>query len=681
MAALSNLDKVTSTDRQALGPQPDNTPVGPQSTTAVPPPGGGVTKLVAGSNITLTPATGVGVVQIDSTGGNVSVVTRADLRALSVPADGTTALEQGYLYPGDGGGGTWFFEASDTNSVDNDGTTVVPGGVYGDVATVGAWHRLGSAYYGHGINDLNQAYLELPWFGGIANETDVSTALNHAVATLNSQPGVKQAGRIHLPSGTYRLSLKVVIDMTPLGNVGFSMTGDGPGATVIAYGLTAADTCMLQFTGISNGSLRDMMFQGPGYVGVVNSPKVVWFNNCTAFTTVNVQGLGLTSTADMYGATGSGGVVAVTGCTLMSFLGCYFSGSGYAYFQATSSVVMTACSWICGATTPCVWLQSCNSNSWTNNFFQGAGPTKSFASSGITSTSSTFTVTTSVAHNFFNGQYFVIRNATHTAYNGVWKISSSTATTLTVTSAINPGSDSCLASSLWSCLYFGGQSASLVTESSFSDSLLNTPPGGYGGPGSVGIWLDAFISGTKTAGLNFSQFVVDYGGTAIFGHGATNSDPSSTCAGININNCKPNGGPRDAFGCIRLEGCVNFVVNGGSMFPGNNPPGTGATFNCIVISDGGQSFPTQDITVTGIALSDQNSSALYPSVTAINGIVLDGANVKRVSVTGVGLDTTSAFANAVVLQNSATLASSIVTYRRDDGRLVVWDSTGSNRAL
>lgn len=60
--------------------------------------------------------------------------------------------------------------------------------------------------------------------------------------------------------------------------------------------------------------------------------------------------------------------------------------------------------------------------------------------SSYSSTGSDFTVTTSSAHGKAPGDSIVIAGATPSAYNGTWTVATTpTATTLTVTSAINPG--------------------------------------------------------------------------------------------------------------------------------------------------------------------------------------------------------------------------------------------------
>lgn len=72
----------------------------------------------------------------------------------------------------------------------------------------------------------------------------------------------------------------------------------------------------------------------------------------------------------------------------------------------------------------------------------GALPVRSTITT-LASTGSDFTVTTGAAHNKNPGDSIVIAGATPSAYNGTWTVATTpTSTTLTVTSAINPGAGS-----------------------------------------------------------------------------------------------------------------------------------------------------------------------------------------------------------------------------------------------
>ncbi len=143
-----------------------------------------------------------------------------------------------------------------------------------------------------------------------------------------------------------------------------------------------------------------------------------------------------------------------------------------------------------------------------------------------------------------------------------------------------------------------------------------------------------------------------------------------------MTNCRPNGGPRDEFGCHRIEGAVEITMDGCTAFPGdNNPPGTGATFNSVVISDGGQPYQTHDICITGGQYTTKLSTVLYPAAT-IRAFVFDGANVHNVTVVNPSVDaaiTVAQFVNGAVTTNGIT-----VMYSNEAGKMVMIDSDGTN---
>jgi len=100
------------------------------------------------------------------------------------------------------------------------------------------------------------------------------------------------------------------------------------------------------------------------------------------------------------------------------------------------------------------------------------------ATTGITSSTNTFTVTHSGAVTLKANTYVLIEGATPAAYNGVWKINRAGAGTFTVFSNINPGT-----ASVQGTIYYGGASgitkaeytaASAIIVGSVSDNF-NTP--------------------------------------------------------------------------------------------------------------------------------------------------------------------------------------------------------------
>lgn len=571
-----------------------------------------------------------------SSSPNLSVINRAALRAYTGAVNKEFIIEQGYYYEGDGGGGTWFFDSADTVSTDNDGTLVVPGGGYGSTATAGCWHRVGPGSYGHGINNLNSTTLDVRWFGAIPNESDITTSVNHAFASLNNQLGVKQYGCLYFPSGTYYFGSKVVFDGTNLGNIGITIKGDGPGATTLSYGLTASATCMIEVKNFTGGSLQDLSVNWFNYASIVDNPSVLWIHDTTYFSLLNIQGQNHISTA-VNGA--AGGVLRLENNTSMTMNGLIFGGSrsgGTQLYFGGGSGTYSNSSFLTGTNAaPCFRMPACNSIQLNNIFFQGGGPFIRQTGAAITSNGSALTVT-KTSHLFITGEYVVISGATNSAYNGRWKIASvPNANTLTITSSLSLGADTVTINTLPTCALFAGVSGQSVTESQMQGCFFNTPSTGPG-IGSVGIFLDGWRG--NIGQLSIADSLTDYGFTSVFALGHSNYDPGSSLSGVSISNLRQNTGAADDFGFIRLEGVTNVTIDGVRDFPGDNvTPGTGKTFNAIVISDGGQAYKTQEITITGGNLTNLQSSALYTSA-IINAFVFDGANVKNIRIINPGVD-------------------------------------------
>jgi len=602
-----------------------------------------------------------------------SVVNRAALRAYTGAINGQTIVEQGYLYTGDGGGGTWFFDTSDVSSADNDGIIVVPGG---GTSTIGCWHRVGVGNYGRGINALNSTILDVRWFGAIPNETDATPGITSAFNVLDAQVGVKQYGCLYIPAGSYRITTKLVLDGTNLGNIGITIKGDGPGATNLIYGMTSAQTCMIEVKNFTTGCLKDFSIVAAGYSPLTNNPAVVWVHDCTLFTLANIQTLNLVSSSSVTTPEGVfkfGPVNTLVVLDTITMAGS--SASGTAIASSGGSMEINNCVFETASNNPCAWISGCNSLNISDSFFQGGGPWKSFASSSITSTASNFTVT-ATAHGFVAGDYVLITNATVGGYNNRWQCASVTANTVVITSAANLGAATAKLQTLWSCFLFGAEYGKVVTESSIDNCLFNTA--GSPSVGSVGMFLDGHTSGSAVTGVKISQCTFDYGYTALFAHGLSNSDPSSSVGGIVITACGPNGGPRDNFGAFRFEGISGIVMNNCFCFPGDNvTPGTGKTFNSVVISDGGQTYYTQDVVINGGIYTGLQSSTLY-SAASIYGFVFDGANVRKVSVNGVGLDTYSTNAYPSNFINSAVKTNGIsLSYGDELGNVILECAAGT----
>lgn len=160
-----------------------------------------------------------------------------NLRAL-VGSDATTAsipvvVVGGHSAVGDGGGGTFFWDAS-TATGDNDGTIIVPTG------GTGRWLRL----YAGPIN--------VKWFGATgAGSVDDAAKINAAIAFAGNTGG----GTVLVPKGRYRLD-------TPLNMffIGVRLVGEGSGNTYLEMNSTNSTTIVFNANSfnceVSNLSLR-----------------------------------------------------------------------------------------------------------------------------------------------------------------------------------------------------------------------------------------------------------------------------------------------------------------------------------------------------------------------------------------------------------------------------------------
>lgn len=591
-----------------------------------------------------------------SSSAPVGVANRAALRAYTGAVDKQFIVEAAYGgTPGDGGGGLWQFVASDNYSVDNDGTLVVPGGVYGTSATAGCWHRVGVGT--QGLSVVTGTKLDVRWFGAIPDKgTDCAAPFVRAFNSLKVG-SAKLDGAIYAPAGYYAFYNNMLFDATGL-DIKTAFIGDGPSATVFYNSLTTSGlSYFMKFVGFDNLTLNGFTIQKieispPTY----NPDAIIHIKNGQSVHVNNVDGRDNVGTSFLWEATEGGTWLQMAGCKTYGT-----SNVGTQLKCLGGAGTVTGCSFKTSYSTPCLWVNSCNSIQISDSFFEGGGPWKSFSST-ITGSGSAFTVN-ATSHGFSAGDYIVISNSTVAGYNGRWKVATAATNSLTVTSTVT-GSATATLGTLWSCALLGGTAGGNVTESSIDNCLFNTS--GSPGVGSVGMYLDG-RAGTSVGGIRISQCTWDYGVTGFFAHGITNQATNwlggtvynSNVSLIYVNACGPNGGPRDEFGSFRLEGVTSININDCACFPGTNPPtSAGKTFNSLVISDGGQSYYTQDISITGGTYTVPYSSTLYPTA-SIYAFVFDGPRVKRVNISGVGVDTVNANAYVSSFVNGASASNGI----------------------
>jgi len=515
------------------------------------------------------------------------------------------AFISGYNTLGDGGDGVFVWVPNDNYSSDNDGTLVAGGisywslgfgtyapgtkvamnqkvergqkpalfvcitshnpttygsfaaaltaGVWSPTSTIGYWHRqLGPST--QGLSQVPTTRLDVRWFGGTPDaSTDVTPAVLDAFFALQFG-GQFYLGDLHFPAGEYRFATKCVLAPTTSG-LSVSLSGDGEFVTTFIYGLTAADTAMLDLSASGTGvSIQNIGFGWRNYSGgTVNSTDIIYIHDTATVIVDHLYGTGLTGNFLHIKNISAG--ICVSNINTGSQSGTQFLLDGVGGTIQGFNVNT-------GFSTPCFWIKNCDALKVTGGQASGGGPYKMFA--GATIAGSTLTVPS--PHGFLNGDYVVLSNPVlNAAYTGRYQISlpivvagsfivgqqyiiavvgstnfitigaasntvgvtftatgvgsgTGTATslqTLFLSGLPALGNDTVRLDSLWSCLYMGGGNC---TESSMSNVIWNTA--GNPGVGSVGMHLDGYNGSTQ--GILFNNILCDYGWTGIFAHGLPN---------------------------------------------------------------------------------------------------------------------------------------------------------------
>lgn len=714
----ANTDGVKVADRQVAGRQPDNsTPTG-GTTPSGGGGGGGSPTGAAGGGLTGTyPNPGLSgtailagsaVCAVATTWANMKAATW--LLGASPAVDGDLVQLLGWNYRDDGGGG--MFEWNAASTVGDDGGTIMQ---LTGVAT-GRLFRTNVGTYNSAY--LQNVTLDIRWFGGMAGNAGGvignSTALLNAVTSINNAVTYNN-GTVYFPAGNW--SFNTPVYMAASSNQAIVIKGDGL-ATVLENALTtppnfAASTvytagqyvidtnnslpyrCILGYTStathpasdgthwaaaiaffdLNNGtgtSIQDLQFaNASGY----SMPSGVAFHGVTYGAISNVLINGLTASA----ATSGGGLLNLFGNTSILVSNVTAVGSGPALYYGGGSVNMTGCTFSTTTNQPAGWIASGNSLLVQDCFFSGGGPWLKFSSCAVTGAGGSITFACA-GHTYVVGDWLVVTGAANASYNGIWKITSVVAATSVTVAVSYISNDTANIASEWSCLLIQAGNGLIVTESTFEHIFCNT--GGSPALGSCGILVDAWhwaASGAKCQGFIMQNLFCDYGQTALHLYGKTNTDPSSSCANILVDNLRPNGGPKDTFGSLRIEGCTTVTVTNPQFFPGNSNNTTGE-YDSIVVSDGGQAQNTQDISITGGSATNKNSSGLFASATIV-AFTFDGANVHNTSIVNCAVDAAKTVSQVVNRSGTGSAAYSngiTVLYGNNAGRMTLIDSTGTH---
>ncbi len=227
---------------------------------------------------------------------------------------------------------------------------------------------------------------------------------------------------------------------------------------------------------------------------------------------------------------------------------------------------------------PCAWITGTSTSLHiVGNQFSGGGPRSKWSISGITSTASIFTITTTATHDFRAGDYVAVRGSSVAAYNNFWRISSVTATTVVVSSTLNPGAATAqgTAEHRSSTVYISNESGS-VNEGIVTNLLVEALSNRL--YGSSGVFFDG-NRGTVGAqptlsGWGISDIYADYGSEGIVLQSGDVGSGAPTVFGFSINGVTGQCPTRGVFidkACGVTVGSVTSSTGAGTASDGVGP--------------------------------------------------------------------------------------------------------------
>jgi hypothetical protein len=380
------------------------------------------------------------------------------------------------------------------------------------------------------VRALPDGQMNIKWFGAVGGGiVDCSPALAAAYAMLPSS-----GGAIFIPAEVFRLASMVSL----IGSKAFAIVGVDRFASTLLIDQAGADGVFVQSAplfgicdvglignidrnaGTFNLHVKDVA-TAHGLRGYARNTKggLYYFENCNT-----TQLCDLTGTSNTSGASGD------TCLRLKSSSGTFsnlvFRIGGSAGFGRS----------------PCLQVSGpITSMHFFGCTFAGAGPTWSLGVAAINSAPSDFTINAVGSHARQVGDYIVLRNMAPAAYNGLWRVTAvPSASQLTVTSTINPGSATVLGTveGPTTCAHItnvaGPCNESEITGCLFEGLALTT----YG---SVGLFFearDAYVPGLRAplSGWNLNGNYYDFGYTGLMLHGHSEAASTlSTIHGITIN--------------------------------------------------------------------------------------------------------------------------------------------------
>lgn len=440
-----------------------------------------------------------------SSGNAVAVSSMANLRLISTAGfvNGSTVSLSGFYAPGDGGGGGFVWESTDT-STDNGGTVIQVTGI-----TTGRLHRImPSSNYG---TQLPNTTLDIRWFGAIP---DVTTDCTPGIAAAENSAifmSSNETPTLYAPAGQYLLKTKLNFSTGSFGS--FTIKGDGRDATIFICAFTSSDTTMWDLGNFATlVSIRDCGFKFQ--TGSTILPQYIYVHNLHELDIDNLRASNFSGTFINVATIGAWSHINnvmtanVTGTQL------FINGTG----GTVSNINLGT-----GFGTPCLMVQGCNALNIHDGQCTGGGPYRAFSGASLTSGSNTFTIAQN-NHGFSIGDYIYVSSASsHSQYVNRWKVGTGTTTNSLVVIGDglgNPGNDTVTFGSIYSVGYFGAAGGSgLDTESTCYGMLWNT---GVSAPtSSCSLFLDGYSGGTVH--MQFGKMLCDYGLTSVFAHGVASA--------------------------------------------------------------------------------------------------------------------------------------------------------------
>jgi len=662
----------------------------------------GVTKIISGgSNVTLSPSSGVGdvtisvaatssgVTQVNTTGtvngitlsggpittigtvtlgGTLSGIANSQLTNSSVTVTAGTGLSGGGAVSL---GGTTTLTNSGVTSVAGAGTVSVSAST-GNVTITGSGFSnpmttLGDTIYENstpaatrlaGNTGTRRQYLSQTGTGSVSaapawtngptynvqdygilpNGTNYSTAVSTLLSALPAN------SCIYFPSGTYVLTS----GMTLVNNI--TIKGDGPLATIIntasataalitssGYSVTIQDIQLSTTTTRTSGSLAN------GYP-VINIASGSYYSISNVWTITTGYGwkIGSFSPAGF-----------ISNCNIQ-----ITAAGGIALWTYSTIAIVTGNEFRTVNGAPCVYIQGgFTSNQYVNNIFNGGGALYSTSISSASVSSGTLTLSVGSISGFATDGIIVLEGLTTTSFNGWYKIVTASGTTITAkavpffampsgTATVGSGK----AYTVPSCVIVDN-SLGFADESMFSNCQFgaNTYPSD---PVSVGLLFDGTQSNSAVEGWLLSNNYYDYGKVGVMFLGSVFNTTSRIA--ITGGTIESNGGGYPGLVAVFISKCPGVNISG-VLFPGGTFDATVASTWLYIYSDTSVYSDGCMISNTSLGPSWFNNF-LYSQTVPQYGLTIDGA-LNNFSINNCMLWGQVA---AVNLPNSTSVSSTII---------------------